>query len=84
MSVETNIGADRWPKQGAFLGRRCKVVFDYDTSRQFSGRIVRDDAESPGRLIIQLDNGRFVLSTECQYSPDFSSRPAVPAPGADQ
>lgn len=57
-----------FPKQGDFLYRRVKVCFDYDTSQTWEGRIVRDDCEPPGRLIIALDDGRYVLSTECQYS----------------
>jgi len=43
------------------------VCFDYDTSRTLLGLVVRDDAEEPGRMIIKLEDGRHVLSTECQY-----------------
>lgn len=67
MGVHPNIGADRFPMQGRYFHARVNVCFDYDTSRLFPGRIVRDDTEEPGRLIIALDDGRFVLSTECQY-----------------
>ncbi len=34
----------------------------------FYGVIVRDDKEEPGEKIIKLDDGRYVLATECQYS----------------
>jgi hypothetical protein len=68
MGCVKNITPDHFPKQGKFLGKRTKVCFNYDTSCELNGTIVRDDAEEPGRLIIQLDNGWFVLSTECQYS----------------
>lgn len=68
MGAHENISADRWPKQGAYLGRRVSVCFHYDTSREFPGVIVRDDDEEPGRLIIRLDDGRVVLATECMYS----------------
>lgn len=68
MNVAT-IGFDRFPKQGAFKGRRVRVCFNYDASREVMGTVIRDDEEEPGRLIIQLDDGRVVLSTECMYSP---------------
>jgi hypothetical protein len=44
------------------------VCFNFDTSCTVRGTVVRDDAEEPGRMIIQLENGWFVLATECQYS----------------
>jgi hypothetical protein len=67
MGVKGYIDADKYPKQGTFVGKRVRVCFNYDTSRQFPGVILRDDAEEPGLMIISLDNGRAVLSTECQY-----------------
>jgi hypothetical protein len=57
-----------YPPQGSFLGRRVVVCFNYDTSETFAGEIVRDDTEEPGFLIIKLDTGQYVMSTECQYS----------------
>jgi len=67
------IDIDTFPKQGAFLGKRCDVCFNYDTSRQIRGVYVRDDAEEPWLMIIRLDDGRYVLSTECMHSPDRSN-----------
>lgn len=67
MGCENTIDADRFPEQGAWWGRRVRVCFNYDTSRTLLGLVVRDDAEEPGRMIIKLDDGRYVLSTECQY-----------------
>ena len=68
MGIATNIRFDCFPKQGSFLMRQVEVCFDYDTSKTLKGIVVRDDAEEPGRMIIKLENGRYVLSTECQYS----------------
>lgn len=62
------VGFNRFPKQGSFWGRRVVVCFDFDTSRTILGTVVREDIEAPGRMIIKLDDGRYVLSTECQYS----------------
>jgi len=68
MGVKSGISFDEWPKQGSFLGKRVRVCFNYDTSRSIGGRIVRDDAQ--GESIIRLDDDRYVLSTECQYTLD--------------
>ena len=69
MGVAPNVGFDQFPKQGAFHGKRARVVFRYDTSREVMGTIVRDDYEEPWLTIIALDDGRVVLATECQFSP---------------
>lgn len=50
------------------MGKKVNVCFNYDTSKTISGIIVRDDIEEPGRTIIKLDDGRYVLGAECQYS----------------
>lgn len=68
MGSHQNIDYDKFPKQGHHLGRRVKVCFNYDTSKLISGTIVRDDMEEPYRLVIKLDDGRYVLSIECMYS----------------
>jgi hypothetical protein len=67
MGYHPNITPDRFPRQGAFLGKTVEVCFDYDTSATLRGKVIRDDSEEPGRMIILLDNGWAVLSTECQY-----------------
>jgi len=59
------------PKQGNFLHLRTKVCFNYDTINFVMGTIVRDDAEQPFETIIRLDDGRYILSSECQHSPIF-------------
>lgn len=50
------------------MGRRVKVCFHYDTRQTVCGTVVRDDSEHPWKTIIRLDDGRYVLSTECQYT----------------
>jgi len=69
MGEVSNVGFDRFPKQGKYKGRRVRVCFNYDASLEIMGTVIRDDAEEPGHLIIQLDDGRVVLATECMYSP---------------
>jgi hypothetical protein len=82
MGVVPNISHDKFPQQGKFLNQRVQVCFNYDTSNLIGGAIVRDDTEEPGREIIKLDDGRYVLSTECQYSIDRGVTEST-TPGAD-
>lgn len=67
MGVHRNIASDRFPKQGESLGGRVLVFFQHDTARSIRGTIVRDDTEEPGLTIIRLDDGRHVLTSECQF-----------------
>lgn len=62
---------DQFPKQSVFKNLRIRVCFNYDTdpAHIVMGTVVRDDAEEPGRMIIKLDDDRYVLSTECMWSP---------------
>lgn len=59
------------PKQGSFLNKEVKVIFNYDTTKVTHGRIVRDDTEEPFYTIILLNNGEYIMSTECQYQPEI-------------
>lgn len=68
MGVTPNVGPSSWPKQGNMLGEHVSVSFARETSTLFAGLVVRDDIEDPFRTIIQLDDGRFVLGSECQWS----------------
>lgn len=70
MGVKKEVGADAFPEQGAMLGMRVVVVFNYDTERQFPGAVVRYDITEPNLTIIGLDDGRYVLGTECQFRPE--------------
>lgn len=71
MGVVPNVNLDTWPQQGAYLGKRTRVCFNYDSSRFVMGTIVRDDVEAPFVTIISLDTGRVVLASECQYAPEL-------------
>lgn len=75
MGVHPNISHAKFPKQGDYYGHRCRVLFNY-SEPEILGRIVRDDVEDPFLTIIHLDDGRHVLTTECQYSPFEPPEPA--------
>lgn len=68
MGCVENIDFYKFPKQSAYVNRRCKVTFRFDTSKYIPGTIIRDDREEPFETLIRLDDGRIILATECQYS----------------
>lgn len=67
MGVVANIDIDNFPEQTENVGKKVTVCFHYDTSKSILGTIVREDRKSP-TMIIRLNDGRYVLPTECQYS----------------
>ncbi len=69
MGTQIGVGVDTFPQQGSYLNKRVKVCFNYDTSKTLEGAIVRDDSEEPFVGIVKLDDGRYLLLTECQYQP---------------
>lgn len=71
MGVVDSIDYESFPRQGNWVGKRVEVFFKYDTSHALLGTVVRDDREQPFIAIIRLDDGRFVLTTECQHSVPF-------------
>ena len=74
MGCVKTITYDNFPKQAdetyeyPHLGKRVEVCYHYDTTKVHYGTVVRDDREEPYQTIIALDNGRYVLGTECQFS----------------
>ena len=68
MGNTQHINADKFPKQGSWIGQRVRVCYDYNTTRAVEGVVIRDDTTEPGLMIIHTDDGRALLSTECQYS----------------
>lgn len=69
MGDSANISIIRFPKQADSVGSRVEVCFHFNTKNTIEGTVVRDDREDPFRTIIRLDDGRFVLATECQWRP---------------
>ena len=67
MGVVATIRHDTMPKAGSTLGKRVEVCFHYNMKEVIGGEIVRNDSEQPFLTIIKLDDGRYVLATECQY-----------------
>lgn len=68
MGCVANVSHDKFPKQGSYAGREVNVLFNYQDP-VLHGVMVRDDMEEPFVQIIKLDDGRHVLTTECQWQP---------------
>ena len=68
MGVKKGVSMKEFPKQGTWVGKRCEVCFNYDTSNTIMATCVREDMTEPGLCIFKLDDGRYVLSTECQHT----------------
>jgi len=68
MGYKKGVNIIQFPKQGENVGKKVKVIFKYDKSVVALGTLVRDDVEEPFIGIIRLDDGRYILDTECQYS----------------
>lgn len=69
MGVVKSIRFNKFPKQSEWLGKEVGVMFHHDADHALKGTVVRDDMAPPGLMIIRLEDGRHVLSTECQYTP---------------
>ncbi|HDR6319134.1 TPA: hypothetical protein QCU53_006103, partial [Bacillus thuringiensis] len=67
MGVHPKVGLNKFPKQGDWLNKEAKVMFDYDGSTMTTGVIVRNDMEEPFITLIKLEDGRIIRSSECQY-----------------
>lgn len=68
MGIQSGITAKEFPKQSSWKGNKVKVCFNFTIKDSIEGVIVRDDMEAPFKTIVKLDDGRYVLGTECQYS----------------
>jgi len=69
MGIVTNITYDTFPKQHERKDQEVLVCFHYDTTRTIVGKVVRDDIEAPFEMIILLEDGRYILSSECMWRP---------------
>lgn len=57
-----------FPRQGRYLGKRIEVTIHYNNEAHvIMGNVIREDVESPYVMLIRLDTGNYILSTECTY-----------------
>ena len=69
MGALENISASKFPKQGGQLGKQVKVCFHSNADITLNAEVVRDDREEPFRTIFRLENGNYVLASECHWQP---------------
>ncbi len=62
------------PKQGSYFGKKAKVCFHYHTDKTIDGKVVRDDDVEPYLTLLELEDGRVVSATECQYNIPFEGK----------
>lgn len=68
MGIAARISISEFPKQGNLLHRLVRVCFHFDTRHTIDGTIVRDDVEEPFTTIVELEDGRVVLGSECMFT----------------
>lgn len=67
MGANQYVSHDKFPSQAAYLGKRVLVLFNFHDEHTVKGTVVRDDKTEPWMMLIRLDDGRYINSTECQY-----------------
>jgi len=68
MGVVKNVSHDKFPKQGSLVKADIEVCFNFNTDYTFKAVCVRDDTEQPFETLFQLEDGRVIRATECQYT----------------
>jgi len=71
MGYHADIRHDKFPPQGPILGKQVSVCFHYNPAYSVNAVCVRDDMSDPFVTMFSLDDGRYVLATECQYRVNF-------------
>ncbi|MFQ3260541.1 hypothetical protein [Reinekea sp.] len=68
MSRFKYLGVDKYPDQdNTLLNKKVVVMLGYDSKRPQRGRVLRADASAPSEVVIQLDDKRIVLGSECSF-----------------
>lgn len=68
MSRYLYVGKDKYPEQQKeLLNRVVIVMLQFDSKMPLRGKILRADKEAPNEVVIQLDDNRIVLGSECSY-----------------
>ena len=65
--ADSEVDGFKLPEQRSYLNKRAGVCFHFNSNCELDGKIVRADKTEPFRTVIQLDDGRVVYDTECQF-----------------
>jgi hypothetical protein len=68
MSRFKYLGVDKYPDQDpAFINKKVVVMLGFESKRPARGTVIRADAMPPNEVVIQLDDKRVVLGSECSF-----------------
>lgn len=68
MSRYKYVGVEAYPKQlPEYLNKKVVVMLNYDSKIPQRGKVIRADAGPPNETVIQLDDKRIVLGSECTF-----------------
>jgi hypothetical protein len=71
--INEKIGDYEFPQQNFLLGKKARVRFNFHLTNEVYGEIVRSDENPSGKVIIELENGRYVTNDECFFYPIASN-----------
>lgn len=68
MSRYKYLGNGAYPAQDAKLvNKKVVVMLGFDSRKPLRGTVLRADSAPPHEVVIQLDDKRIVLGSECSY-----------------
>lgn len=69
MGIEKYVKSGVFPKQNSYLlNRSVEICIECNDAGMTKGKIVRADIEEPYVIIIHLENGQYVLGSECRFN----------------
>ena len=68
MSRFKYLGVDTYPDQdNTLLNKKVVVMLSFESKKPLRGTVLRADAKPPNEVVIQLDDNRIVLGSECSF-----------------
>lgn len=68
MSRYKYLGNDAYPDQSPeLINKKVIVMLGFDSRKPLRGTVLRADQSPPHEVVIQLDDHRIVLGSECSY-----------------
>ena len=68
MSRYKYVGVDQFPSQDPkLLHKKVVVMLSFDSKKPQRGTVLRADTTPPHEVVIQLDDKRIVLGSECSF-----------------
>lgn len=62
------LGVDEYPEQDVkLINKKVVVMLQFNSKIPLRGTVLRADAAPPNEVVIQLDDKRIVLGSECSF-----------------